>query len=31
MFLVAFGRYAGLAGAIDFLSGLGKFLLTREV
>ena len=24
--LVAFGRFAGLAGIIDFLSGLGIFL-----
>ena len=25
--LVAFGRFAGIAGAIDFLSGLGHFLV----
>jgi alpha-aminoadipic semialdehyde synthase len=25
--LVAFGRFAGIAGAIDFLSGLGNFLV----
>lgn len=24
--LVAFGRYAGLAGMLDFLSGMGLFL-----
>jgi alpha-aminoadipic semialdehyde synthase len=28
--LVAFGRYAGLAGMIDFLSGLGIFLFQRQ-
>jgi alpha-aminoadipic semialdehyde synthase len=27
--LVAFGRFAGLAGMIDFLSGLGIFLFQR--
>lgn len=25
--LVAFGRFAGLAGVIDFLTGLGIFLI----
>ena len=25
--LVAFGRYAGIAGAFDFLRGCGEFLL----
>lgn len=28
--LVAFGRYAGIAGACDFLRGIGEFLLTRK-
>jgi len=28
--LVAFGRFAGLAGAIDFLQGLGEFLLHKK-
>jgi alpha-aminoadipic semialdehyde synthase len=27
--LVAFGRYAGIAGAFDFLRGVGEFLLTK--
>ena len=27
--LVAFGRYAGIAGAFDFLRGIGEFLLQR--
>lgn len=27
--LVAFGRYAGIAGAFDFLRGCGEFLLQR--
>ncbi len=27
--LVAFGRFAGIAGSIDFLGGLGTFLLNR--
>jgi hypothetical protein len=26
---VAFGRYAGIAGAFDFLRGIGEFLLQR--
>lgn len=25
--LVAFGRYAGIAGAFDFLRGIGEYLL----
>lgn len=25
--LVAFGRFAGIAGAIDYLAGLGQYLL----
>lgn len=25
--LVAFGRYAGIAGAFDFFRGIGEFLL----
>lgn len=25
--LVAFGRYAGIAGAFDFLRGVGEYLL----
>lgn len=28
--LVAFGRFAGLAGTIDFLQGLGEFLLHKK-
>jgi len=28
--LVAFGRFAGLAGTIDFLQGLGEFLLHKN-
>jgi alpha-aminoadipic semialdehyde synthase len=27
--LVAFGRYAGIAGAFDFFRGVGEFLLSR--
>ncbi len=27
--LVAFGRFAGICGAIDILNGLGNFLLTK--
>lgn len=27
--LVAFGRYAGIAGAFDFFRGIGEFLLQR--
>ena len=27
--LVAFGRFAGIAGTIDFLSGFGQFLISR--
>ncbi|MFM7853056.1 MAG: hypothetical protein ACKO96_14350, partial [Flammeovirgaceae bacterium] len=29
--LVAFGRFAGLAGTIDFLQGLGEFLLHKNL
>ena len=29
--LVAFGRFAGLAGSIDFLQGLGEFLLHKNL
>jgi alpha-aminoadipic semialdehyde synthase len=29
--LVAFGRFAGLAGAVDFLQGFGEFLLNKKV
>lgn len=29
--LVAFGRFAGIAGAIDFLQGLGEFLHNRRL
>lgn len=29
--LVAFGRYAGLAGAVDFLQGIGEFLLHKAL
>ena len=28
--LVAFGRYAGIAGTIDFLRGVGEFLLEKK-
>lgn len=28
--LVAFGRYAGIAGAFDFLRGIGEYLLERK-
>ena len=28
--LVAFGRYAGIAGAFDFLRGMGEYLLERK-
>ena len=28
--LVAFGRYAGIAGAFDFLRGIGEFLLQKQ-
>lgn len=28
--LVAFGRYAGIAGAFDFLRGIGEFLLQKK-
>lgn len=29
--LVAFGRFAGIAGAVDFLQGLGDFLLYKNM
>lgn len=29
--LVAFGRYAGVVGAIDFLQGLGNFLMYKKI
>jgi alpha-aminoadipic semialdehyde synthase len=29
--LVAFGKYAGVAGTIDILAGLGKFLLNKGI
>lgn len=29
--LVAFGRYAGIVGAIDFLQGVGKFLMYKGI
>lgn len=29
--LVAFGRFAGLAGAIDFLQGMGEFLIHKKI
>lgn len=28
--LVAFGRYAGIAGAVDFFRGIGEFLLEKK-
>ena len=28
--LVAFGRYAGIAGVVDFFWGIGEFLLTKK-
>lgn len=28
--LVAFGRYAGIAGTVDFLRGIGEFLLEKK-
>lgn len=28
--LVAFGRYAGIAGAFDFIRGMGEYLLERQ-
>lgn len=28
--LVAFGRYAGIAGAFDFIRGIGEYLLERK-
>ena len=29
--LVAFGRYAGIAGAFDFLRGIGEFFLQKKL
>ncbi len=29
--LVAFGRYAGIAGAFDFIRGIGEFLLQKKL
>ena len=29
--LVAFGQYAGIAGAFDFLRGIGEFLLQKKL
>ncbi len=29
--LIAFGEYAGIAGAIDFLAGLGWVLINRRI
>jgi alpha-aminoadipic semialdehyde synthase len=29
--LVAFGRYAGIAGAFDFLRGIGEFMLQKKL
>ena len=29
--LVAFGKFAGISGAIDILHGLGNFLLNRSL
>ena len=29
--LVAFGRYAGIAGAFDFLRGIGEYLLQKKL
>ena len=28
--LVAFGKYAGIAGTFDFLRGIGEFMLERS-
>ena len=28
--LVAFGRYAGIAGAFDFFRGIGEYLLEKK-
>lgn len=28
--LVAFGRYAGMAGAFDFIRGVGEYLLEKK-
>ena len=29
--LVAFGRYAGIAGAFDFFRGIGEFMLQNKL
>lgn len=29
--LIAFGRYAGIAGAIDYLRGLGEYLMNKGI
>ena len=29
--LVAFGRYAGIAGAFDFFRGIGEFMLQKKL
>jgi Alanine dehydrogenase/PNT, N-terminal domain len=29
--LVAFGRYAGIAGAFDFFRGIGEFMLSKKI
>ena len=28
--IVAFGRYAGIAGAFDFIRGIGEYLLEKK-
>ena len=29
--LIAFGKYAGIAGAIDFLKGFGEYLMLKGI
>lgn len=29
--LIAFGKYAGIAGAIDFLKGLGEYIMQMGI
>ena len=29
--LIAFGRYAGIAGALDFLKGLGEYIMQMGI
>ena len=29
--LIAFGKYAGMAGAIDFLKGLGEYIMQMGI